>query len=376
MIPSFLSAFSLDSAWLVPVYYAVRAYDGMEEFNRTDSLLADAHRRLATLPQQRSELETLARARAESRGAIGSTSLPPAGVLLMRQPTATGAQFYETAREYYASSRPAEAAMLLARIDSAGGILSPTDGSSYWLRGLALHSSGEYGQEMELARERFERSVSGISHTEYFDYMRALAATGRSSEIPARFDDLPSDILEGDQYIGFGFQLAGEVAFHGDSAVAHALFERLARACELRARALVYYRPRCAFAHIAVGDTSVARTWVERLEHEDVDPLTLLGTRGLVAAAAGRNGEARAALERIAAYRDNLRQGRPDFWRARILASMGDREGAIAALADAKENGWFPFWGMHGYFHFYPELASLKDDPRVRPYWLVDDRPY
>src|SRR5687767_10156941 len=29
---------------------------------------------------------------------------------------------------------------------------------------------------------------------------------------------------------------------------------------------------------------------------------------------------------------------------------------------------------VHGYFHFYHELASLKDDPRVRAYWIDDER--
>lgn len=372
MFQQLLSASALDSAWVAPVYYAVRAYDAMEEFNRSDSLIASTRRRLTALPEIRKELDTLAQSRAQSRASIGSASLPPAEVLLRRQPNANGPRFYETARQYYAAGRPAEAALLLARIDSAGGVLSPTDGSSYWLRGLSLHSAGQYEKEMALAEQRFRRSPSGISSTEYFDYIRAMAAVRLFDRILPRFDSLPPALVGTDEFIYRTFALGGEVRFHGDSAVARALFRRAADACEQRERTLLHYRHYCALAHIAVGDTAQARAWVERLSREPIDPLTVLGLRGLLAAAAGRSTDARAALRQVGAYRDNLRYGRADFWRARILAQLGDREGAIAALAEAKRNGWFPFWGVHSYFHWYPELAQLEDDPRVRPYWIVD----
>ena len=372
MFQQLLAANSLDSAWVLPVYYAVRSFDAMEEFDQSDSLIARTRRRLSALPDVRKELDTLAQSRVQSRASIGSASLPPAEVLLRKQPNASGARFYETAREYYAASRPAEAALLLAHIDSAGGVLSATDGSSYWLRALALHSSGDYATEMALAEQRFKRSMSGISYVEYFDYMRAMAANGQSARVLARFDSLPPDIVASVEYPHLGFGLAGEVAFHGDAVVARSIFERIGRVCDQRAGSVLHGRHYCVLAHLEAGDTLGARVWVERLAREGLEPLTLLGLRGLLAAAEGRRPEAQEALARIASYRDNLRYGRSDFWRARILARLGDREQAVAALAEAKRNGWFPFWGVHSYFHWYPELGALKDDPRVRPYWIVD----
>ena len=95
----------------------------------------------------------------------------------------------------------------------------------------------------------------------------------------------------------------------------------------------------------------------------------------MLAAAERRDGEAQLILQKLSGYPEHLRYGRADFWRARILATLGDREAAIATLADAKNSGWFPFYGFFGNFHWYPELASLKDDPRVRAYWVVDGPP-
>jgi DNA-binding SARP family transcriptional activator len=371
-LPLYESAYRLDGSWFLPLFYAVRSTDGMEEFERGDSLLAEGRRRMAGLPDLLRQLETFADSRAQSRGATGPASLPPAETLLKRQPNATGAHLYYIAGEYYMGGRPAEAAQLLAQIDTAGGVLSTTDGSSYWLRSLSLHSSGQYAREMELAEYRFEHPGSGLSHREYFDYMRAMAVTGRSSGIPARFANLPDDVVEREQYVINTFTLAGEAAFHGDAAVARTLLARLGETCEQRARTLAHYRQYCALAHIALGDTLAARLWVERIGREPSDRVNLLGIRGMLAAATGKDSTVQEVLRELSGYVEHLRYGRADLWRARILALSGDREGAIAALADAKDSGWFPFYGFFGNFHWFPELASLKDDPRVRPYWIVD----
>ncbi|MFB3111583.1 MAG: hypothetical protein ACE10G_06085 [Gemmatimonadales bacterium] len=84
-----------------------------------------------------------------------------------------------------------------------------------------------------------------------------------------------------------------------------------------------------------------------------------LGVLGVIAARLGEIEEARRIDDRLAAIDRPYVFGGPMLWRARIAASLGERERAVNLLRDAFGRGTnYGIW-----LHRDPELASLRDHP-------------
>jgi tetratricopeptide (TPR) repeat protein len=104
---------------------------------------------------------------------------------------------------------------------------------------------------------------------------------------------------------------------------------------------------------------SLIRILHNELPVDTVDGVDDYGYLGLIAA---RKGDRERALKISQEMKDNKSPylfGHPTYWRARIAALLGDKEGAVQLLQEAIKQGL-----DYTYLYFYPQdFESLQDYP-------------
>jgi hypothetical protein len=116
------------------------------------------------------------------------------------------------------------------------------------------------------------------------------------------------------------------------------------------------------------GRTDAARAMVDRLAARPSAALTVgqqsavLNLRGLLAVREGRPLEARALADSIARLAGRGRNGVETYRRSRILAALGDADGAITLLEQAMLEGFV----TRRELHVDPAFATLRTDARFR----------
>lgn len=350
-IPELDRAWAADSSFGAPGIWIASAYWNLGQPAREDSILRRLDARRATLA--RPERESLDVLEAQLRGDNAEVyRLARDGN--RRLPSTEGR--YISGAFALRTNRLGEAARVLGEVENElvrGRALS-------FHRSLtgALHFSREYDEELVAAREartRFPHTPEPVLWE-----ARALIGLGRVDRALATIERgltlTPQSWSPGYLLLQVGLELRYHEYPQGA--------ERALR------RGLDWYRS-------DAGDTdyrfSVGRAllWLDQadsavavfrdLAAEDPASLDRLGYLGLALAAAGQVEDARSVDARLAAWSDPYVRGMHLYWRAAIVAHLGEMERATALLRDAVSRGVY-----FDLLHENEDLRPLWDFPPFR----------
>jgi len=272
------------------------------------------------------------------------------------------------------------AAVRTGRSRTAVAISSYADSAVYargeWLvdayhsRGFALHELGLYKDELKLARELQRRFPSGSQIVANNHEAMSLAALGRVDSLRRRLAEWQAL----GEPRGTGARWAGTRAWvAGQELMAH---DKEPEGQDVLRSTLPFYnRVRQTQGYSSKEEINVLE-WTDQLEEAQrlalaalprvrarVDSVNLLAALGRIAARQGDRVKAMRYDELLAATRGvapHNARGAP-FARATIAARLGDREGAVRLLEEAREKGEqdAKSWNVHR----WPDFAGLRDYP-------------
>ena len=261
-----------------------------------------------------------------------------------------------------AFNRPREAIASMDRVDPDRGLFRGTYVYA-WDMTTALHLLGDHRRELTEAtagRRRAPGQLGGLV-TE----VRALAALGRTDELRQRLDEA-LQLGSQDSWTPGSVALlaAAELRTHG--------YPDAAR--DAVTRAITWYERRRAeagreddgglgraLAYFEAGRWEDARRPLEGLVASTnaagvMGRFAVLGTLGAIAAREGKRAEALRFDSLLKASPEHYMLGGNTYQRARIHASLGDRETAVDLLQSAIRQG-IDF----AYLHADPAFASLQE---------------
>ena len=242
-------------------------------------------------------------------------------------------------------------------IHMAGGELFKV----YAWRGYALHELARYREQLALAHDLARRFPGGSQFEARTQEAMALAALGELDSLRRRlaeWEALPEDMRDA---WGTRAALAGlELMAHGKEREGQQVLEMT----------LPFYRRLRKQQGHSSGQEIDILEWTDHVEEAQ-----RLASAALAQARAwGDSAEALETLARLAARRgdraDALRydrllvsRGEPPYGRAAIASLLGDREGAVRFLEEARAGGrqyWLASaWNVHN----DPSFAALRDYP-------------
>src|SRR5438309_1762396 len=349
-----------DTTFRLPLIFAANAHMNLGEFAAADSIGHALERYAGRLaPLDRAYLAwVLATCRGDGAEALRASrpmaSLAPASETL-----------YLVAEDARALNRPREAVDALVALGPDRGF---TRGWwVYWYDlTTALHLLGDHRRELKQALEGVRRFPDNpqILTTE----VRALAALGRgvdmrrrvaaSENLPRVQGWAPADVL---------LLAAVELRAHGhapeaDTTLAEARdwlaarppAEAASAAHQLRVALVAYTAGRLAEAKRGfeglAADARPGRSdslAAVAVMGDGWDQMDYLGYLGAVAAPQGNRDQALRVDQTLARVKRPYLVGRPTVWRARIQASLAERDAAVALLQDAFARGHPHARGLH-----------------------------
>ena len=232
----------------------------------------------------------------------------------------------------------------------------------------AYHMLGNYKQELKIAlrvRKAYPQLLSLLSYE-----VRALSALGRVKDLQKLFEEIKtlppqSGYSPGSIILESGRQLRA----HGNKEAAIQVLHQAVQSSESRPqaeKATAGYRNGLARAFYALDKWDEAETLFRRLHIEFPDD-SIFGVKGVdeygfLGSIAARKGNREEALKISQKLKDNKTPylwGEHTYWRARIAALLGDKEGAVNLLREAINQGL-------GYSQLYfdpQDFESLQDFP-------------
>jgi tetratricopeptide (TPR) repeat protein len=266
------------------------------------------------------------------------------------------------------TNRPAEAADVLQRVNTQEGWGKAWSTRIFNLIARSYHQLGDYDRDLEWAL-RLRASEPNVGWTHLAE-VKALAALGRSKEALDRAVEgatFPPSVETWEEYSPGDFlcQSGRELRAHGHATEAQDAFERAERWFASRPPEEQRSRPmRRGHAHALdeLGRWADARTIYVGLYAEDSLTIEHLGALGVLSARLGRNAEADSIARKLASDTRPYTFGGPRLWQARIAAVRGDREGAVALIRQAVQDGFARLYLLHAE-HDYD---ALRDFPAFR----------
>jgi tetratricopeptide (TPR) repeat protein/TolB-like protein len=259
--------------------------------------------------------------------------------------------FYMLGRAESRINNPRAALQSLSRIrvEDAPAANGPNAFSFLGLRAALYHQVGEYAKQLEDARLGQKSYPTAPASAFFYPEVGALVALGRAAEI----DDV---VARSEQALGNSnstggvlLQAAGELAAHGHAEEARAM---AGRAVEYFGKRLKTGKPTAALrsayagALLRAGDCRQGlpiRRDLARVKPDDSAYLSRQGDYAVaLAACGGSRDEAQKIADALAKIDQPFLRGAHLYQRARILAALGDGEGAVRELqaAFAKGNAW------------------------------------
>jgi serine/threonine-protein kinase len=327
-LASFLMAYEADTSFILPLLYASFCQVNRRERASADSLLAIVARGRQRLNEyDRSWLDYQ---RAEL---AGNDSEALAAIRRAAELAPASKATYNFAATAYEARLPFAAESALSRLSPDAG---PMRGWwPYWeILTSALHAQGKHRQELAAAREaarRFPGRPDGV-----LAEARALAARHDWAGLERLWQDTAARSKRAaPERTTLAYEIASEVAAHGDSSRAHQWFERASSdtASESRWPA--------AQAAARLGRLGDAVRLGEALAAEDTARKEdYLGFLGVLAARSGNEARARELLERLAADKREYTLGVPQFEAGRVAALLGEQERAGELFVFALDRGY------------------------------------
>jgi TolB-like protein len=347
----FQRAYALDTTFLRALIEAAGMRANANDVAGSDSLMRFVDRRRDRLT--RIEQSILAALRAANASDY-QAAIAAARELARLVPPREGLYFWGYTA--VVANRPAEAVhVFTSDYANAAGWWAPGAG---WLA-AAYHLLGRHRDELNAAqrgRRDFPRSLVPINAA-----LAALAALGRDEDVFRLLDEArdmePDPSLSPEFWGGAGpwqpYVAALEFRAHGRP-------EAYRRAIQLALdqvrgaggadTAGVAVRSGRALVLYAAERWEEARAVYAGLHAADSMNVDFLGALGVSEARLGHRTEAERLAGRLATINPPFSFGRTPYWRARIAALLGDRDGAVALLREAVAHGqvctvrWGPPW--------------------------------
>jgi DNA-binding SARP family transcriptional activator len=266
------------------------------------------------------------------------------------------------------TNRPQEAVDVLRRVNTEQGWGKAWASRVYNLIARSYHELGDYSQELVWAK-RLRDSEPNVGWTRLAE-VKATAALGRGKEAFDLAVDgaaFPSTMETWEDYApgDFLWQSGRELRAHGHADLARDAFERAARWYVSRPaaeRATLAERRSLARVLGDLGRWDDARVIYQSLYNEDSTIVEHLGALGVLSARLGRTDEADSIAARLIGDGRPWLFGAPRLWAARIAATKGDREGAVALVHQALREGYARLYSLHAEHDF----ETLRDFPAFR----------
>jgi TolB-like protein/tetratricopeptide (TPR) repeat protein len=350
-ITHFAEALARDSTYTIPLVMNAMAFLNLGNFAAVDSIVAIARPRLPQMTEgERIALESAA------ANAKGDYAAAYNVQLRIPQVAPGGIAHWGFGNSALDVNRPDEAVRELRKLDPERGELRGW--LFYWLDlTVAHHRLGDHSTELRVARRTrglFPNApqASGVE-------LRALAALGRADEVQAL---VQGQAQKGVPLAPLQRQAGLELLAHGFTAAGTAML----RASLDRSRTLsldnVNARLFRADAYVLMGERDEAERLIRGIVAERPDLMAAHGLVGTLAARRGDSVEAARVSNWLAALRRPHIRGANTYWRARIAAQLGDKEGAVRLLRQAFTEGALIWDSMHTELDF----AGLRDFPPFR----------
>jgi tetratricopeptide (TPR) repeat protein len=229
-------------------------------------------------------------------------------------------------------------------------------------RASVHHELGEYDKQLELAKSGYQHYPNdGVF---YLQEASALIALGRLDEVDGVILRCEKASLRFGSVGALMYRAARELAAHGRADAATAMATRAAAWYKNqleRGKPTTTLRESYAASLLGAGACTEAVRIRKELLREAPDSL---GAQGNYAVTLVACGGPRAEAQKIAAALAKVERpyllGEHHYQRARILAVLGEREGAMRALEAAYAQGWA--WNGTT-MHLESAFASLRDYP-------------
>lgn len=353
-----------DSTYMMPVLMQAYMRSDSREWHLADSLvrILEAHRGTMS----KIEREGTDMLRAAVNGDMEG-HLHGALAVIKASPASPEVRTY-AARVAVNANRPALALAILDSVDPWRGIMLGAPWYWNWAS-AAHHLRQEHAIERDTARTGLKRFPS--TPTTVGNYGRALAVGGDVTELRSLLDKLPR---AGDPNAHRRWKIAldwtRELRAHGHAAEARVLLERIV--AELSSAPMQRHAVAERFRAAALGElgsTADAYALWQRVLARDPESLEVLGNLGLAAARARDTTRAREVAALIAQRGWPYAHGRDLMWQARIAATLGQAEQAVALVDEALGRGYSRFFDPAGGLydepdlHVDPALESLRRLP-------------
>jgi DNA-binding SARP family transcriptional activator/TolB-like protein len=287
---------------------------------------------------------------------------------------------------YRQLNRPSEALALLADVIHSRDLgWLPQAGRAFYWRELAAnnHLLHDYASERGVADQMAAAGVHRLTTT--YVRARALAGLGHGDSAVALMDGIAG--LSPDPALVAGttgllppmqvatpgwvmYQVALELAAHGDSVAARGVMERSAHwFASARQTEPVPLAPTVVYTRVLewLGRGQEARSIADALAIRESTSIHARGSLGLVAANAGDADAALRADRWLEEQPPRFPKGLPILYRAQIAAALGDTARAGVMLR-ALPHAAHPLDVVH--FHTDPSLARLRASETMRR-WMV-----
>jgi len=258
------------------------------------------------------------------------------------------------------NNHPREAEALLSQYDPYDPAVKNWSRNYWRVLTTACHMLGDHKRELKEARrgrKQFPESLRMLANE-----VDALAALGRTNDLQKLFDEsmiLPpmSGYSPGDIMLRAGRELRA----HGFKEDSIRVLDQALQWFEGRPdqeKASVGNRYSRAWTLYVLEKWTEAKDSFERLHSDVPDNLDHMGYLGAAAARIGNSEEALKISKELEEDQRPYLFGNPTFWRARIAALLGDKEGAVNLLRQAIKQG-YSYPGIHP----NEDFESLADYP-------------
>jgi TolB-like protein len=366
-------AYALDTTFLPAVLSALIAHVNANDLRSADSLFRFLERRRDRLT--RFEQGSLEAVRAGYEGDYARQAAVNRDLARIKPPVFS---LFNWGYAAVLANRPTEAVYAFTEFNPRYDVLREWAPSSSWL-GLAYHLLGRFRDELKAGKrghELFPAAASPVNAE-----LRALAALGREADVFRLLDEargmVPDPTLSPEFWGGVGpwqpYEAALEFRAHGHPEAYRRAIERAleqvgeadtSSAKAREGRTLVFY---------GAERWEDARAAYAALRASAPENVEYVGGLGVSEARPHHRAEAERLSSRLATM-DRPLSYRSQYWRARIAAVLGDREGAVSLLRQAIAHGqicavrWgYPSESCHRDIDFEPLRGFPPFDELLRP---------
>ena len=267
---------------------------------------------------------------------------------------------YQNALDALRNNYPREAVAVLANYDPYNPVWKDWSVNYWWVLTWAYHQLGDHKQELKEARRSRKQYPDNLEILSYEAW--PLAALGRTKELQKLFEE--SKTLPPQE----GYSPGNIMLWAGRELRAHGFKEDSIRVLN---QALQWFEARPEQEKASPTNRFdqavtlyILRKWAEAAQlferlHIDVpDKVDYLGYLGGVAVQMGNKEEALKISKQLEEDQRPYLFGNPTFWRARIAALLGDKEGAVNLIRQAMKEGY-----DYSSLHPCEDFESLADYP-------------